>query len=150
MSINEDYSDWIQYMSNVTHALSVFSGFTFTSITILLTLLPDPSQISSQVTLFLLSILLDFFLLFMGWQTMLLVYYCKNVPPLTTRLRLSSRLWFSSFGLLCMAVTTMFLLWNLTYLALASAIAFVLVMIIFYRFALKPYIKFRTAQSPSV
>jgi len=150
VSINEDYSNWIQYMSNVTHALSLFSGFTFTSITILLTLLPDPSQISSQITLFLLSILLDFFLFLMGWQTVLVIYYCKNIPPLTTRLHLSSRLWFLSFGLLCMAVTTMFLLWNLTYLALASGIALVLVTIIFYRFAWKPYMKFRKIQPPSV
>ena len=98
VSVDKDYSDWIQYMSNVTNALTLFSGFTFTSITILLTLLPDPSRISSQITLFLLSALLDFFLFFMGWQTLLLIYYCKNIPPLVARLRLSSRLWFSSFG----------------------------------------------------
>jgi hypothetical protein len=147
VSTNEDYSNWIQYMSNVIHALSLFSGFTFTSITILLSLLPDPSQISSQVTLFLLSTLLDFFLFLMGWQTILLVYHCKNIPPLTKGLRLTSRLWFSSFALLCMAVTTMFLLWNLTYLALASGIALGLIVAIFYRFAWKPYMKFRTTQS---
>ena len=149
MSTDEDYSNWFQYMSNVTHATSLFSGFTFTSITILLSLLPDPSQISSQLMLFFLSTLLDFFLFFLGWQTVLLVYYCKNAPPLTRRLRLTSRLWFLSFGLLCMAVTIMFLLWNLTYLALASGITLVLIILIFYRLAWKPYIRFRTTQSPS-
>jgi hypothetical protein len=146
VSVDKDYSDWIQYMSNVTNALTLFSGFTFTSITILLTLLPDPSRISSQITLFLLSALLDFFLFFMGWQTLLLIYYCRNIPPLVARLRLSSRLWFSSFGFLCMAVVVMFLLWDLTYLALASGLTLGLAFSLFYVFGWKPYIKFRKRQ----
>jgi hypothetical protein len=148
VSIDKDYSDWIQYMSNVTNALTLFSGFTFTSITILLTLLPDPSRISSQITLFLLSVLLDFFLFFMAWQTLLLVYYCRNIPPLVRRLRFSSRLWFSSFGFLCMAVVVMFLLWDLTFLALASGLTLAVALSLFYVFGWKPYIKFRKVQSP--
>lgn len=148
VSIDKDYSDWIQYMSNVANTLSLFSGFTFTSITILLTLLPDPRQISSQITLFLLSALLDFFLFLMGWQTIFVIYHCRSVPPLTRGMAIASRLWFSSFGLLCIAVTIMFLLWNLTYLAFASGLALVLVLILFYTFAWKPYIKFRKVQSP--
>lgn len=146
VSVGKDYSDWIQYMSNVTNALTLFSGFTFTSITILLTLLPDPTRISSQVTLFLMSSLLDFFLFFMGWQTLLVIYYCRNIPPLRARLGLSSRLWFSSFGFLCMAVVVMFLLWDLTYLALASGLALAVALSLFYVFGWKPYIKFRKSQ----
>jgi ABC-type siderophore export system fused ATPase/permease subunit len=84
----------------------------------------------------------------MGWQTIFVIYHCRNVPPLTRGMAIASRLWFSSFGLLCIAVTIMFLLWNLTYLAFASGLALVLVLVLFYVFAWKPYIKFRKVQSP--
>jgi membrane protein implicated in regulation of membrane protease activity len=49
---------------------------------------------------------------------------------------------------LCMAVVVMFLLWDLTFLALASGFALAVALSLFYVFGWKPYIKFRKVQSP--
>ena len=53
MSKNEeDYSSYLTYETWATQIIALFCGFTFTAITIILTLLPDPSQIQSQIILF--------------------------------------------------------------------------------------------------
>lgn len=65
MSSDEEYySDFLNQLSNLSVELSLFSGFTFTIITILLTMLPGPSTLSAQIALFFLVMLLDLFIFF--------------------------------------------------------------------------------------
>ena len=58
MSKNEkDYSAYISAISFEASTYAFFGGFVFTAITIILTLLPDPSTWQSQATLFFLTLL---------------------------------------------------------------------------------------------
>jgi len=150
LSTNEkDYSDTIQQLSNITAVLSLFCGFTFTGITILLTLLPNPAELSSQVTLFFLSVLFNFFLLLIGWGIVLGNYYVKSVPPRTRGLIIYYSSIFLCLGLWGVAIALMFFLWNLTYLAWASGLVSMLFLVVLVVFVYKPYWEFRKAQSRS-
>lgn len=128
----EDYSDYISYASNVLIILSLFSGFTFASITIIVTQLPDPGQILIQVTLFFLAVILNLFL-FLAFYFLACILHCvENVPPetkLPPHLRFVHSLLPISFALWGLAVVMMFLFWNLVYLALASFIMLVVFII---------------------
>jgi hypothetical protein len=121
----KDYSDYISYASNFLLALSLFSGFTFASITILITQLPDPSQILIQVTLFFLATMFYVFV-FLSFYFIGCILHCvKNVPPDTELLgykKVVSFLATISFPIWGVSVVLMFLFWNLLYLALASFI----------------------------
>ncbi|MHA3964956.1 MAG: hypothetical protein AM325_015620 [Candidatus Thorarchaeota archaeon SMTZ1-45] len=119
----EDLSAYIAYHSNLLNNLALISGFIFTAIVLLLTLLPNPSQPLVQLTFFLLltTFNLVIFLLF-GEEELL--GYCVTVAPklpekYPTRAfnALSSFVWF----LLELVVVIMFLVLELVYLALASA-----------------------------
>jgi hypothetical protein len=81
--VEEDYSDYIKHMSNISGLGSVLAGFTLTTLTLLITLLPDPSQIPVQITLFFLASLFDTFMFLTGWTGFHLVYFCRRAPPLT-------------------------------------------------------------------
>ena len=133
MSANEkDYSSYLAYESVAIHVLALFCGFTFTAITILVTRLPDPTQIMSQVTLFFLAFLLDLMQFTLFFAIFYLVYCIKEVPPETKMRRKVAWLYYLSFSLWGVAIVLMFLLWNLTYLALASGIMYALFTILGY------------------
>lgn len=143
MSTDEkDYSDYIKHLSNLGSMLSFFSGFMFTSITILLTQLPDPTQIRAQVTLFFLAAMLDIFIFLMADSYQKVVYLCKNVPPYSGRITPTNLLMDISMILGFGGSTVLlFLLWNLIYLALAQVIAWALVTIAAYISTMKPFYK---------
>jgi len=80
----EDYSAYIAYGSNWASIYSVLTGFTFTAITIVLTLHPQPSLIAVQVVLFTLTILLDIFALLM-YRFAIALGFCVKVVPIFPR-----------------------------------------------------------------
>ena len=142
MSANEkDYSSYLSYESVAAHVLALFCGFTFTAITILVTRLPDPTQIMSQVTLFFLAFLLDSMQFILFYSIMYLAYCIKDVPPETKMRRKVAWFYFLSLISWGVAVVLMFLLWNLTYLALASGIMYALFTILGYIPAVKSFIE---------
>jgi len=133
VSANEkDYSSYLAYESVAMPVLALFCGFTFTAITILVAQLPDPTQIMSQVTLFFLTFLLDSMQFILFYSIMYLAYCIKEVPPETKMRPRVMWLFYISFNLWSIAVVLMFLLWNLTYLALASGIMYALFIILGY------------------
>ena len=140
MSKNEkDYSDYVEQFYNLTNGLHFFAGFTFTSITILLTQLPDPNSIYSQLTLFLLALLFYSFIFLALYARAEVTYFMKNRPPLSKRrtaFNLAILLVFSMSGL---TIILMFLLWNLVYLALTSGITWTLYIISVFIFIVKPF-----------
>jgi hypothetical protein len=143
VSTNEkDYSDYIKHLSNMGNMYSFLSGFMFTAITVLITRLPDPSSIMTQVVLFFMALMLDIFIFYMGNFYQGVIYLCKNVPSYSGRKSLFNLLSDASV-ILGLGGTTMllFLLWNLTYLALAQTIAWVLTSIATYKSIFKPYYK---------
>jgi len=136
----EDYSDYIKHMSNLSSVGSLLAGFTFTTITILITRLPDPSSIMSQLVLFFMAVLFFLFIFLVGWNANTIIYFCRNVPPKTKQLSIFTLLTLVSYILLGVTVILMFLLWNLIYLALASGIVWALLIILFFIFILKPFL----------
>jgi len=136
----KDYSDYIKHLSNLNSVGSLLAGFTFTTITLLITRLPDPSSIMSQLVLFFIAVLFFLFIFLVGWNANTIIYFCRNVPPKTKQLSIFNLLTVMSYILLGVTVILMFLLWNLIYLALASGIVWALFIISFYIFVWKPFI----------
>jgi hypothetical protein len=99
-------------------------GFTFTSMVVFLTWLPDPGQLRVQVILFSLALLFHVlgYLLFIEEA---LVAYCVRLAPRLPEdykgsivTRLSNFVWY----MLGVVNVLMFLVWDLSILAVASAV----------------------------
>ena len=74
----EDYSDYIQHLSNLGNMYTFLAGFMFTAITIILTQLPERTTVMAQIALFFMASMLDVFILYMGYFYMNVVYLCKQ------------------------------------------------------------------------
>lgn len=136
----KDHSDFISHLSNLSGVLSLFGGFTFTSITLLMTQLSDLQTIPAQFTLFFLAVLLDLFLFILAWTTISVIQFCASAPIREFRhSNLYNSLMFLSFGMWGAAVVLMFLLWNLIYLALASGIVWTFFVMVGFILFWKPF-----------
>ena len=134
-------------MSSFSSVISVFAGFTFTVLTLLITLLPDPSSVKAQVTFFFLAVLFDLLIFLVAWNTINNVYLCRNVPPRTKGLATFNWLSLLSFSLSGVAVVLVFFLSDLIYLALASGIVWVLFIFAIYLFTWKPLKEYRKTRA---
>jgi hypothetical protein len=107
-----------------SNTFSLFMGFTFTSIVVFLTWLPDPRELRIQTVLFSLTLLFHVlgYLLFIEEAT--LAYCVRLAPKLpegysgSTVTRLSNFAWYMLGGI----IVLMFFVWDLPILALASAV----------------------------
>lgn len=125
MSENEkDYSTYVEYIETNSETYSLFSGFAFTAITILLTLHPNPSEIPMQTILFFLAFLLNLIGFILHGNERLLAYCVRIAPQLPEGYRsgIVAKLGNSVFYLFIGIVVLMFLAWNLIYLAIVTAI----------------------------
>ena len=109
-------------MTNTVNILALLSGFTFTAIAILLSLYPVLDSLTVQFVLFFLAFLLFLFMFLMSWYASNLMRFARNRPPVTRQIASFNHLTMLSYHLIQLAVVLMFLVWNLTYLALASGI----------------------------
>jgi hypothetical protein len=118
-----DYSAYISYHTMGSNTFSLFMGFTFTSMVVFLTWLPDPAELRLQAVLFSLALLFHVlgYLLFVEEATLA---YCVRLAPKLPEgyrgsvvTRLSNFVWYMLGGVNVL----MFLLWNLPVLAVASA-----------------------------
>ena len=136
----EDYSDYINHLSNMGNMYSFLSGFMFTSITVLIALLPDPSNIRVQLVLLFMAVMLDIFMFYMGNFYQRVLYFCRKVPASSGRKSVFNVLSDLSvlFGL-GVSTVLLFLLFNLIYLALAQLIAWMLTSVAAYKSIFKPY-----------
>ena len=145
--VEEDYSDYIKHMSNIISLGTVLAGFTLTTLTLLITLLPDPSQISVQVTLFFLAFLFNTFIFLSGWTSVNILYFCRRVPRLTRQMNILNRIASVCFNMLGVAIAMIFFFFNLNYLALASAVTWTLFIMVNYTIVWKPFRKFRETRA---
>ena len=130
LSENEkDYSDYLQVVSNTLNILVLLSGFTFTGITILLSLFPVLDSLTVQFILFFLSSLFFLFMFLLTWLNAMLMRLCRNRPSVTREVAGFNRLTLLGYVLLQLAVVLMFLIWSLVYLSLASGVVLVLFVI---------------------
>lgn len=137
---NEEFYTYLLNLSRVrASVLSFLSGFTFTVISIFLNQLPDLTSVMSQATLFLLTLVFEFFLFLLAWQMTIViscaparVVYVAYGYVFRREVATFSMLMLLGFSLLGMSVTLMFLLWNLLYLALASSVVWIVILMTTY------------------
>ena len=126
-----DYLAYMTLQSSFVQTHGLLSGFMLTIIVLLLTMLPDPTQILSQITLFVLALLFMKYGLDVRSELYVLIRCVKVAPsiaPATMRyFRLTSN--FTNYGML-IVIPLIFLLWNLIYLALATAITTIVLYVI--------------------
>jgi hypothetical protein len=145
ISENEDkYSAYIESHSIGSMTWSLFSGFTFAAITILLTQHPDSSQISAQITLFIFAFMLFLFLHNLNGSNVAIGICIRTAPPLPEKWQskrfksIQSLFDWIGWILLGYSVVFMYLLWNLYYLALASFVLGLLFLTLCYIDYIKP------------
>ena len=140
------YCDFLSQLSGLTSELSLFCGFTLTTITLLVTRLPNLSALQSQIALFFLTVLLDFIFL-LGWVMTMRTIYCRYLPlKIIKGSRIFNPLLFVCICMWGIAVVLVFYLWNLIYLALASIATWVLFIIIAYGFLWKQFKEYAISQ----
>ena len=140
MSNEEHYSDLLTQLSGLSRELSLFCGFTFTTITILVTWLPDPNTFLAQISLFFLSVLFDLFMFLLAWVMVMRTIFVRYLPLQKIRgSNIFNPLLFLSFGLWRTTLVLIFLLTNQIYISLASAITGVIMISISYIFLWKQF-----------
>ena len=144
MSKNEEgYADYIQHISNITSGLVTLAGFLLTVITLLLTQLPDPSILQSQVVLLFLTVVSYL----IGWLVLdwgvYIIYFCRKVPPLSKRTATNNIILYLVTLLFLLSLPMMFLLWNLTFLAITTAVMWVVYCIAVIMMIIRPFREFR-------
>ena len=142
------YSEYFGHNGVMVGVLSLFCGFLFTSITILLTSLQNKEGPLFQATILFLTLIFYFSLYVLLDNLEMAFHYIEDIPPLTLKVRpfFNLLLIFYFFGT---STILLFLLYNLLFLALISAIIWVLVVIAsinstvkrFYKQSVKRYWK---------
>jgi hypothetical protein len=122
------YSDYFAHNSVIVEVLSLFGGFLFTSITILLTSLQSRGSLLGQATILFLTLVFYFSLYVLLDNLEMAFHYIDDIPPLTLKVRpfFSLLLVFYSFG---SSTILMFLLFDLFYLAVISGVIWALIVI---------------------
>jgi hypothetical protein len=122
MSKDENpFSEYFGQNERIIVVLSLFCGFLFTSITLLLTTLQNREGILGQATILFLTLVFYFSLHSLLDNLEMAFHYIKNIPPLTLKTRpfLNLLLIFYLFGT---STIFMFVLYDLFYLAAISGI----------------------------
>ncbi len=130
MPKNEDvYSSYFEHNKTIAHVLSLFCGFLFTSITILLSALKNPSETFAQATLLFLTVLFYFSLFVLIDNLEMPFHYIKNIPPMTLKIRPFFYL-LVIFYLFGATTVMMFLLFHLVYLSLISGMIWAIIVLL--------------------
>jgi hypothetical protein len=136
----KDYSDYFGHNRTISSVLSLFCGFLFTSIIILLTAYPNTGEFIAQVTLFFLTFIFYISLYTLIDNLEMGFHYIKDIPPLTLRVAPFFRL-VLVFYLFGTAVVLMFLLFDLFSLALASGILWAIFVLVSIRSIIIPFVR---------
>ena len=141
--VKENRSDFISYLSGLGSMFTLICGFTFTTITLLVTMLPNATEMRVQAVLFFLTMVFDLFVYLIQWNNAEYVQYSSYVPPMDTRMNICSML--TTLGLILwgLSIPAMFLLWNLDTLALATAAIWIALVPITYFTVSKRFLDYR-------
>jgi hypothetical protein len=143
----KDYSSYMEWMQGQKGTYTIISGFTFTTITLLIIYLPNPNSVLSQLIMLLLTIILDlllFLILLMGVESL---QFCKDIPQYMKSLDLCNNLSNIVFVLWGFSVPLIYLLWDFVYLAVLSAIIWIILMVISNFAIKKPFEQYRRIEN---
>jgi hypothetical protein len=134
------YSEYFAHNSVIVEVLSLFCGFLFTSITLLLTMVQNKEGILAQTVILLLTLIFYFSLYTLLDNLEMAFHYIKNIPVLTLKVRpfLNLLLIFYLFG---STTVLMFLLFNLVFLAVISATIWAIIVVLSINFIAKRFYK---------
>lgn len=120
----KDYSTYVDYIETNSETYSVFAGFAFTAITIVLTLHPDLNEIPIQLILFFLAFFFNLIGFILHSNERLLAYCVRFAPQLPEGYRsdVVAKLGNSVYYIFIGSVVAMFAAWGLLYLTIATAI----------------------------
>jgi Na+-transporting NADH:ubiquinone oxidoreductase subunit NqrC len=136
----KSYSDYFEHNGVIVGVLSLFCGFIFTSITILLTALQNKQGLLVQSTILFLTLIFYFSLYVLLDNLEMAFHYIDDIPPLTLKVRpfFNLLLIFYFFGT---STVLIFLLFDLWYLAAVSAVVWVGVVAASINFTVKRFYK---------
>jgi hypothetical protein len=123
------YSDYFDHNRTIVGVLSLFAGFLFTSITILLNQLQNKNEMLPQATLLFLTILFYIALYVLLDNLEMGFHYIRDIPPMTLKVRPFFNL-LVIFYLFGTATVLMFLLFGLFYLSLLSGVIWVFIILL--------------------
>jgi len=142
-------SDYISHNGSILGAISLICGFLFTVIALLVSNFQSFNSLQAQSVLFGLTAIFDLSLYTLVDCLVMGIYFCRNIPPLTKNLKsfnLRLMLMFYFFGI---TTVILFLLWNLFYLAVVSALMWAIVVIFSYFNIIKPFYEYRKQKTCS-
>jgi hypothetical protein len=124
----EEYTSYFEHNKTIAQVLSLFAGFIFTSITLLLTRI-DTHDVFAQATLLFLTILFDITLFVLINNLEMPFEYIKNIPTMTLKVRpfFYLLLIFYLFGA---TTVMMFLLYQLFYLSIISGMLWSIIVLV--------------------
>jgi hypothetical protein len=140
--LSEDEKDWSDYISHRSNLINIFAllcGFTFTAITILVTRLPEPNSLSSQLILLFSSTLLDLFVILLLLNTLNIFNYIQRIPQPTRTTNIISILSVVSIGLWGYLLPFVFLLLNLTLIGYTATVIWTSILLLGVAFIWKPF-----------
>jgi len=136
----KNYSDYAQNLSNVMNGMLFFAGFTFTVVAILLTSLPNPKTLQSQL-IFLFFTGTFYLTVFLAFDFMVDVTFYIEMPLLKESGKKLNVLMFLTFLLIGLTFPLLFLLWNLTVLATISSLMWIIFGMSIFQFVFKEKVK---------
>ena len=118
------YSEYFTHNTTIGQVLSLFCGFLFSSITILLTFLQDKEDLLLQATILFLTLIFYLSLYVLLDNLEMPFHYIKSIPPLTLKVKpfFFLLLIFYLFGT---STVLMFLLFGLLNLAVISGVIWI-------------------------
>lgn len=144
-----DFPDYLSHNGSILGAISLLCGFLFTVIALLVSNFQSFNSLQAQIVLFGLTAIFDLSLCNLVDCLVLGIYFCRSIPPLTKHLKsfnLRLMLMFYFFGI---TTVILFPLWNLFYLALASAFMWTAVVTFSYFNIVKPFNEYRNQKACS-
>ncbi|MEM3357084.1 MAG: hypothetical protein QW166_04575 [Candidatus Bathyarchaeia archaeon] len=139
----KNYSDYVKHLSNLMSGMLFLAGFTFTVVTILLTRLPNPNAMQSQLILFFFTVFFYLLIFLASHFAIEVIYYCGSIPQLTRGTKVTNSLVVLVILLVGYALPLLFLLWDLTSLAIISGLIWSLFAIAVFFFIYMPFQKWR-------
>jgi len=134
------YSDYFDHNRTIASVLSLFAGFLFTSMTILLNGLQNRTELLPQATILFLAILFYVTLYVLLDNLEMGFHYIKKIPPLTMKVKPFFNL-LVIFYLFGAAIPFMFLLFGLFNLSIIAGVIWIIVVILSLATTVKRFIQ---------
>jgi hypothetical protein len=144
----KDYSEFVRHIDNVGNVISIFAGFTLTTLVLVITLFSDRGAPLVQAIFYLLSFLFYLFAFLLTWVGNLDLFFIKNIPPQTIGMKISSFLEFFGMSLLGLVIPLLFLFFDLLLLSAMSIVTWAVFVVGSYFFTMKPVRKVSLRASP--